>query len=502
MNRLPVPASLVCAVGLALGIIGDLLLRSSDGPALSFFLFITLCAAAAIVLQRRAHQELSGEARLLMGAGVVFAASLAWRDAEMLKLAAIAAAAVTFALPAFRAGAAWARRAGIGEYVIAMASAGMHAAFGTIGALVAVDWDEVRTQSHGNAAARRALATVRGVVLALPLLVVFGGLLLTADAVFEHIVTTTLRIDLETIASHVLLTGFLAWVVTGALIGFLRGTSTPIPEGVKPRGGRIGIGEIGVALGLVTLLFAAFVAVQFRYLFGGAGLVEVTPGLTYAEYARSGFFELLAVVLLALPLLLVSDWLLRRDSPRDERVFRVLAGVQILLLIAIAISALKRMRIYTAAYGLTGDRFYATAMLLLISAVLVWFAATVLRNLRQSFAFGTLIASLLAAATLIVMNPDAVIARTNIERATSRTGEPPLDVVHATSLSADAVPVLIERFSELEPTAQCGIAKRLLERWPPRESLSFRNWNWSVARAKQLISEHERELSAAASRGC
>lgn len=501
MNRLPVPARLVCATGLALGIVGDVLLRSHGPPGLNFFLLITLCAAAAIVLQRRAHHSVSAESRLLLGAGVLFAATHVWRDAEMLKLAAFAATGITFALPAFRAGTAWARRAGIGEYVVAMASAGVHAVFGTLVALAGVDWGEVRTQSHGSATARRALVTVRGIALALPLLIVFGGLLMTADAVFAQMVTSTLRVDLGTIASHILLTGVLAWVATGALTGFLRGTRTPIPDGVKPKGGRIGIGEIGVALGLIALLFAAFIAVQFRYLFGGAGLIEVTPGLTYSEYARRGFFELLAVVFLALPLLLVADWLLRRDSPRDEGVFRVLAGVQVLLLIAIAVSALQRMRIYTAAYGLTEDRFYATAMLLLISAVLLWFAATVLRNRRQSFAFGTLIASLLAAATLIVMNPDAVIARTNIDRAMSPTTEPPLDVVYATRLSADAVPVLIERLPELQPAAQCGIAKRLLERWPPQADGSFRNWNASVARAKRLIGQHERELNAAA-KGC
>jgi len=502
MNRLPVSGWIVCATGLALGIIGDVLLRSSDAPALSFFLFITACAIAAVVLQRRARRELSGEARALLGVGIAFAAMLAWRDAEMLKLTALAGAALAFAVPAFRAGDAWARRAGVGEYVIAMASAGMHAAFGALAALASIDWGEVRVQSQGSLAARRAFAMVRGVALALPLLVVFGGLLIAADAVFAQMVASALRVDLDTIASHVLLIGFLTWFVTGALSGFLLGTGRPIPEDFMPRGGKIGIGEIGVALGLVALLFAAFIAVQFRYLFGGATLVEVTPGLTYAEYARRGFFELLAVVLLSLPLLLGADWLLRRESARDDRVFRVIAGMHVLLLIAIAISAFQRMRIYTAVYGLTEDRFYATAMLILISVVLLWFAATVLRNRRHSFAFGTLVATFVAGFTLMVVNPDAVIARTNIDRAVARSGEPAFDVVHAKSLSADAVPVLIERLSELDHGAQCAIAKRLLERYPPDEGLSFRNWNWSLARAKRLIREHERELSAAAARGC
>ena len=48
----------------------------------------------------------------------------------------------------------------------------------------------------------------------------------------------------------------------------------------------LGIVEVGTVLGLLGLLFLAFVAVQVRYLFGGAERVVSTAGMTYAEYAR------------------------------------------------------------------------------------------------------------------------------------------------------------------------------------------------------------------------
>lgn len=503
MNRPAVSSWLICTTGLVLGIAGDILLRESEAPGLNMFVFITLCAAAAVLLTRRAGRELDDEAGLLLATGVVFAAALAWRDAPLLKLTSFAVVGVTFSLPAFRAGRAWVRRAGIGEYVVALVSAGAHAVLGAIAALLSLDWDQLRSQSRGSPAGRRVLAGVRGVALALPLLVVFGGLLITADDVFARMVTNTLRIDLETIASHVLLIGFLTWITTGALIGFLRGTaSAPLMQEVDLRGGRIGAAEITVALGLLGLLFAVFVGVQFRYLFGGTALVEVTPGLTYAEYARRGFFELVAVVALALPLLLISDWLLRRDSSRDERTFRIVAGAHILLLLAIAASGLQRMRAYVDAYGLTELRFHVTAVLLLICVVLLWFGATVLRDRRQSFAFGSLLAAIATAAILIVVNPDAVIARTNIERAQSRTTDTPFDVVYATSLSADAVPVLIDRLPALEGEEQCRVAQRLLRRWGPDAERSLRSWSLSDARARRLVRENARELGSAAGQGC
>jgi hypothetical protein len=64
---------------------------------------------------------------------------------------------------------------------------------------------------------------------------------------------------------------------------------------------RIGGTEIVVALVALDLLFAAFVAVQARYLFGGGALVQAREHLTYAQYARHGFFELVAVSALVVP---------------------------------------------------------------------------------------------------------------------------------------------------------------------------------------------------------
>jgi hypothetical protein len=253
---------------------------------------------------------------------------------------------------------------------------------------------------------------------------------------------------------------------------------------------RVGVIEAGVLLGVVNLLFVAFVLVQFRYLFGGAGLVEVTPGLTYAEYARRGFFELVAVALLSLPLLLAADGLLERRTRRDDVVFRTLAGLHIALVFAVMASALYRLRLYQAAYGLTEQRFHATALLVLIAVVLLWFAATVLRGRPRGFAFGAVLAAFTTVAVLHAVNPDAIIARTNVARAQSDVGAvTSFDASYVASLSADAVPVLLEALPALPPTAQCAIARRLLRRWPPDQRLPLRAWNWSAARAQRAVGE-------------
>jgi hypothetical protein len=70
------------------------------------------------------------------------------------------------------------------------------------------------------------------------------------------------------------------------------------------------------------------------------------------------------------------------------------------------------------------------------------------------------------------------------------------DVAYATSLSADAVPVLIEALPTLPRDVQCPLARHMLRRWAPGRGPSIRSWNWSAARASDAVREHEPRLQA------
>jgi hypothetical protein len=296
-----------------------------------------------------------------------------------------------------------------------------------------------------------------------------------------------------------------AWLATGYLRGFLTGTELPplrvlLRDGallsLLPRRPRLGITEVATALAALDLLFLLFVIVQFRYLFGGDALVQVTPDLTYAEYARRGFFELVFAVVLVVPVLLAADWLLARERSRDHLVFRGLAGVQIGLVLAITASAFQRLRLYHASYGLTESRFYAMVLLIWIGGMLLSLGATVLRGRRDWFAFGALASGLATVAVLFIVNPDANIARTNVARMSSADASVRFDVAYATSLSADAVPVLIDALPALPRDVQCPLARHMLQRWAPNSERSIRSWNWSASRASEAVREHEARLQS------
>ena len=486
--------------GVVLGAVGDGLLRAPGPPGLNLSLWIASVALAAIVLHRRARLALDRERLAWLTVGVVFAAGLAWRDAPELKLLALGCATLAFALAAHRLAASWVRRAGVVHYAGALALGAVHAWTAAALALVDAMRSPTRVEAGRAAGWGNAAAVGRGLGIAAPLVVVFGALFVSADAVFADLVASVFRFEFGQLATHVLLFSIFAWLSTGYLRGFQTGTELTSLRvlwqdgalfGFATKRPTLGITEVATALASLDLLFLLFVIVQFRYLFGGDTLVRVTPDLTYAEYARRGFFELVVAVVLVVPVLLAADWLLDRRTRRENVVFRSLAGVQVGLVLAIAASAFQRLRLYHASYGLTDTRFYAMVLLIWMGAMLVWLAATVLRGRRDAFAFGALISGMATVAVLFVANPDAITAQTNVARIESADAAARFDVAYATSLSADAAPILINALSALPGDVQCPIARQMLRRWPPDRDRSIRGWNWSAARASDAVREHE-----------
>jgi hypothetical protein len=323
---------------------------------------------------------------------------------------------------------------------------------------------------------RHAGGAAVGVAAAVPVAAVFGSLLMQADPVFDRLVARSLHLDLGSIASHAGQVLFWGWAAAGLLRVLCRSDGIVVVPG---RRGRLGLLEVGIVLAVVDLLFLAFVAVQFRYLFGGDAQVQAIAGMSYAEYARRGFFELVTVAALSLPLLLLADWSLDQQDPRRARAFRGLALLMLVLLDVMLASALYRMRLYTVQFGLTEQRFYTTAFMGWLVLVFGWFAATVLRGRRERFGTGALLAGWLVLAGLNLANPDGIIARVNIDRALAGR---PFDVTYAEQLSADALPALYRGLPRLDGADACTAAWRLNEHWR-RERERTHRWTVSLAQA-------------------
>lgn len=487
--------------GLAFGLTADLLLRAEGEPGLNLLLLAMALALAMGVVARRGGIRLTREALAWMTVGILLGLTFVFRGAPALHGTAFLAAALAFALPALRAGKPWLRGSGIGDQMEAVAGAILHAGLGVLRLLAdrprpgGDDGREVHVGAAADAAVRGAHRgrQIRGVLvgglLAVPLLLVFGALFMSADAVFADLVTGALgTLDPEILASHLLLTAALGWLAAGYLVGLLSGTRLreALPPGL-PRPS-LGAAEVGTTLALVDLLFAAFVLVQIRYLFGGRGVVELTPGLTYAAYAREGFIQLVLATALVLPTLLLAEWLLRHASPRGRRIFRILGGAQLLLLLVIIASAIQRLRVYQEAYGLTGSRLYGAVFLAWLTFVAAWFAVTVLRGRRHRFASVALVSLYFTLAGLIVSNPDVRIARVNLARL-DPVADASFDADYLGTLGPDAVPILVDALPRLPREAQCTLARGLDRRWGAPDPGDWRTWNRPRSQARNAVED-------------
>ncbi|MGH2921694.1 MAG: DUF4173 domain-containing protein [Gaiellaceae bacterium] len=457
---------------LVLGVLGDELLRATP-IGINLFLWVAALSVTLVLLARWRRSPLTGGRRWMLPALLLFAALPAWRDSNWLLGLDLLAIAAALALGALRTRKP-VHRAGLADYVVGLGSAGA-AVSGRAATLMQsdIEWRELPKGPQ----ARQAVAVGRGFLLAAPLLLLFGALFVAADKVFQGFVTDAVP-NGEELVSHTLLIVVFAWVAAGLLREYLV-RREPLETDVRPSF-TLGGTEVAVVLGLLNLLFLAFVLVQLRYLFGGASLVAERTDLTYAEYARHGFFELVAVAALVLPLLLLGDWLLRRERRRDEVVFRVLAGALLVLLAVVMGSALERMRLYQREYGLTELRVYATGFMVWLAVVLGWAATTVLRSRRDLFAVGALASGFAAIFAMNALNPDALIARTNLER-------PNLDVAYLTQLSDDATPALVDALPTLDPKLRAQLELELAARRDGDDD--WRTWNWSRSRAQAALED-------------
>jgi hypothetical protein len=487
MSRTTRAAIGILGAGAILGIWADVVLYRQP-LGLNVLLWTVGFVLALAALLRLSRAPMNQGRRWMLAPLIVFSAAFLWRDSDLLVATNLLAIAGAVMLGALRRNGATPRSTPVSEYAAGMFAVGFSAFAGAVRLLHRdVEWETVGRSMRGQ----RLSTVARGVGLGMPLMLLFGGLFMAADAVFRSFVTGAIP-SLRDVPAHALFVTAAAWITIGLLRDLLAAREeqrliSPAAVSSRPVPFTLGAPEVAIALGALNVLFLAFVAVQFRYLFGGDDLVVARAHLTYAEYARRGFFELLAVSALVLLVLLTVDALVRRNAGRAQRTVRFLSAGLVALVFVVMASALQRMYLYQEAYGLTELRIYVVGVIFWLAVVFVWFALTVLRRRRRAFATGAVVAGFVATVALNVLNPDALIVRANLDRAR-------IDTAYLASLGDDAVPPLLERLRELRPDLRRALAAELLQR-ADRED-DWRSFNLSRSRAQTLLSEHRDELIA------
>lgn len=308
------------------------------------------------------------------------------------------------------------------------------------------------TRAAGDGRSRRTLDRViplaRGIVLAVPVLAVLGVLLVSADAVFSARVAELTRVlprPGETVARTVLALA-VAYVMAGGL-WHLSQRSRHDGASDQPVRRVLGFSEAVTVLASVNVLLGGFVAIQLRYFFGGHDAL-LAEGLTYAEYARRGFGELVAVAAIGLALHLALAGLTRRETRARRWALAALGAMLTALMLVILVSAFQRLLLYEDAFGFTRLRIVVHVFMVWLGLLLVCVLALQLAERVRMFVLAGMVAVVGFAATLNVIGVDALIAQHNVARAAHGAE---LDTAYLQQLSADAVPELVKATAERDP---------------------------------------------------
>ena len=336
-------------------------------------------------------------------------------------------------------------------------------------------WLKEREKDGKNTKSRYVLL---GIVILCPLLVVILALLASADLVFRelfiHLFDYVEPID-------IFMVGFMLVTMFFASYSFIAMLNRRvIREECADKRNQEPVLAITVT-SVLAVVYLIFCGIQIVYLFlRKSGLPE---GQSYASYARQGFFQLLAVCVINLVIVLVCI-----SFFRESRVLKGILTVISLCTYCMVASSAYRMLLYIDAYRLTFLRILVLWALAVIAVVFVGIMCSIFRSDFPLFRYITAVVTVFYI-VLAFAKPDYWIARYNMEYVNRESGmeltaeqreEFYGDFLYLSELSADAVPVLASEENYEFLCGQTDSMKRYFDRMEARaEKDGIRTFNLS-----------------------
>ncbi|MBB5961959.1 DUF4153 domain-containing protein [Planomonospora venezuelensis] len=460
--ELPDTPKWLLAVCAAVGLLAAVVLPYSS-VGLGFVLVAAAMGAAALPAVRR-RLTLWSAAMGAIAYGLVVVA--VFRDADWLVGLLLLAGFLMAALALSGAGSGW----------LGVLRGGASVLLG----LLPVPWF-LAAPLKGMPVRRRLVPTLAGAGLTVVLVAIFGALFASADAVFAKAVERVFTGQdwAESLPLRILTFAVFAVVAASAVLVGLRPVAEPKGPDLRLRVGR---GLWLTPLVALNLLFVTFVAMQLTALFGSARWLVAATDLTYAEYARSGFFQLVVVSVFVLAIVALASGAVELHG-RDRWLMAGLLGLLCALTVVILVSAMYRLDLYVDAYGYTRLRASVGAAIWWLGGIfaLVLVAGGVRLTRRTAGWLPRSVVVMTGAGLLAfaVWNPDLRVAESQL----SVRGVDRLDQAYLGDLGAEAVPAL-DRLPE--PTRSCVLREVVqanrLDRPDP-----WNGWNLARQQARELL---------------
>lgn len=354
------------------------------------------------------------------------------------------------------------------------------------------------------------LPVLRGIVIALPVIVIFATLLSSADPVFasrfEDLITLFRIENLPEYIFRLVYILIFAYALAGTYLHAAQSSDEKISEDRPIVPPFLGFTEAGIVLGSLAVLFVVFVAIQFQYFFGGQANIGI-EGYTFSEYARKGFGELVTVAFFSLLLILGLGAITRRDIESQRRIFSSLSVGMVGLVIVMLVSAFQRLVLYEEAYGFSRLRTYTHVFIIWLGILLVTVVLFEILRRERLIGLTIVLTSIGFVISINILNVDTFIVKQNVQREIRSAADPvfakrreDLDVQYFLDLSDDAIPVMAEAFKNksLPDTVNeklgAALACKRYERGINERSLPWQSFHFSRFNADRTFAELDAEL--------
>ncbi len=347
--------------------------------------------------------------------------------------------------------------------------------------------------------------SILGILVFLPVLYAVTSLLVLSDAAFDHFIKNIMYTIISPEIIFNLVEFFLGIPVALYLFGLIYGDVSQDSIGLLGKNQidklRIKVSKIPRlavfgGVGSLILLYITYFLVQSGYLF--SAFQDFLPGgMTYAEYARRGFFELCTVAGINLGVLAFSHVFIKKNfvegvevhEGRGDKIWSIYLGILSFLTMMLIVTAMSKMVLYIKYYGLTQLRVYTSWFMIMLLLV---FAVILLRQFKNFNGSRIIVAAwTLGFLLLIYGNVDGNIAKYNIEGYNKGTLES-VDVDALLQLSNGAVPYLLELYHETDDSQiRTAIFWNLKDREYQR---GFMDYNWESSRAEGLTKDLKWQL--------
>ena len=298
----------------------------------------------------------------------------------------------------------------------------------------------------------KTYSVIAGIFLSLLAMAVIIPLMASADMIFNEImlkITRNMTRDLEfdRIISHI----FIIFLVSGYTYGFLgtvmkkqssafKKDFNSIVSDLESKEGTIVESKstfdstipITIFLCAMNLIFLLFSYIQVKYIiFGGTDFLP--ENISYAEYARSGFFQMMVLSIMNFSItIFINGHILKMENTNK---LKVLLTTLSIFTIIVVFSSYSRMNLYENTFGYTRLRFLVYIILFTEAGLNLMLMYSIWNKGFEFIRYG-LLSVLLVFLMLNTVNIDGYIASRNIDRY-FQTGQIDLSYLRY-SLSNDA----------------------------------------------------------------